>query len=266
MGCDTLPIRLVSLFLCFCLLCGCAAQNGDSPGGSEQPPDTSDPASTTPESSSTVPEEPPKEENPASTQPPEAPPETGSESSEEPPAEPPPPEEPPPEEKPPEEPAEPETKEAAPERASGTVLISFETPILDYSKGRITNIKLAIKKLNGCVIPSGETFSFNDTVGPRTMKRGFKKAVIFVDGEKVQELGGGICQVSSTIYNAVLDAGLEVVERHPHQLEVNYVPPDRDATVFYGRLDFKFRNNIEKDLRMEAKYTGKSVIIRLVIQ
>jgi hypothetical protein len=108
---------------------------------------------------------------------------------------------------------------------------------------RTTNIKLAAKAINGTVIEAGKVFSFNKTVGPRYESKGYKEAVIFVNGEKDKGIGGGVCQVSSTIYNAVLSAGLTVVERHAHSLPVTYVAPDRDATVSYGIQDFRFKNN-----------------------
>lgn len=141
----------------------------------------------------------------------------------------------------------------------GSVISTFSTPIKDYTKERIGNIKLCIKKLENITIPAGSEFSFNKTVGRRTLKKGYKKAIIFIGKEKVKEIGGGICQVSSTIYNAAMNAGFEITERHEHSLPVDYVEEGKDATVMYGSLDLKFRNNYTFDCIMEVTFTGKSV-------
>lgn len=108
---------------------------------------------------------------------------------------------------------------------------------------RATNIALAVAKLDGAVIRPGETFSFNTTVGPRTAEGGYQEALEIVRGEYRPGIGGGVCQVSSTVYNAGLLAGLTVVERTPHSLIPVYVTPGRDATVAYGYLDLKLRND-----------------------
>lgn len=107
---------------------------------------------------------------------------------------------------------------------------------------RSTNVKLASDKINGTIVLPGETFSYNKTVGKRTIEAGFKEAGAYAGGKVVQEVGGGICQVSSTLYNAVLYANLEIVERYNHYFETSYVPLSRDATVSWGSVDFKFKN------------------------
>lgn len=145
-----------------------------------------------------------------------------------------------------------------------TVISSVTTKIYDKSKGRQTNIKLSSNKISGKVIPPGEEFSFNKTVGPRTLKRGYKKGYIFDDGEKIIEIGGGICQVSSTIYCAAKKAGLEILERHEHSLDVPYVEKGDDATVFYGTFDFRFRNTTENNLRVDVLFDKKTVNVKLV--
>lgn len=112
--------------------------------------------------------------------------------------------------------------------------------------GRSQNIYLAAASLHGLVLQAGEEFSFNRAVGPRTAARGYQQAVIFVGRRQQLGLGGGICQVSSTLYQAVLAgerAGLEVSERHPHSLPVAYAGPGLDATVAWGSLDLRWRNN-----------------------
>ena len=107
---------------------------------------------------------------------------------------------------------------------------------------RVSNIKLAGEKISGCVLSPGESFSFNSRVGARTEANGFKKAKIIEDGRFVYGTGGGVCQVSTTLYNAALLAGLKVTEYHPHSLSVNYVRPSRDAMVSGSYSDLKFCN------------------------
>ena len=146
-----------------------------------------------------------------------------------------------------------------------TDIATYTTTIYDKDENRVSNITLANSKLNGVVINPGETFSFNNTIGPMNEEQGFKKALGFdANGKKIQISGGGLCQISSTIYNAVLIANLEVVERHPHSRRVYYVPKDKDATIVYGSLDFKFKNNTDKKIKIYASNDNASVIIRLV--
>lgn len=108
---------------------------------------------------------------------------------------------------------------------------------------RSENIRIALSKMNGTVIENGKTFSFNKIVGERTIEEGYKDAYTFVNGKLVADTGGGICQVSSTLYNAILFSDLPVLERGNHTFAVSYVPPGRDAAVFYGSKDFIFENN-----------------------
>ena len=146
-----------------------------------------------------------------------------------------------------------------------TDIATYTTTIYDKDENRVSNITLANSKLNGVVINPGETFSFNNTIGPMNEEQGFKKALGFdANGKKIQISGGGLCQISSTIYNAVLIANLEVVERHPHSRRVYYVPKDKDATIVYGSLDFKFKNNTDKKIKIYASNDNASVVIRLV--
>lgn len=108
---------------------------------------------------------------------------------------------------------------------------------------RATNIALAVARLNGTIIEPGQVFSFNQTVGPRTRELGYREALEIINGEYVPGVGGGVCQVSSTLYNAGLLAGLTVVERYPHSRKPIYVEPGRDATVVYDSLDLRLRND-----------------------
>ncbi|MPM45227.1 hypothetical protein SDC9_91913 [bioreactor metagenome] len=137
----------------------------------------------------------------------------------------------------------------------GSYTTSFDT----RDGNRTTNIKLAAWKINGHIIYPGETFSFNEIVGPREKDYGFKEAMEFVDGELVPGIGGGVCQVSSTIYNAALLANLNVIERYNHSKPLGYVPLGRDATVVYGALDFKFGNNSAAPVMVMAEVDGNKL-------
>lgn len=128
---------------------------------------------------------------------------------------------------------------------------------------RNRNMELAAKAIDYTVLNSGERFSFNGVVGPRTAERGYKEATVFVGQEKVPGLGGGICQISSTVYMAVKNAGLSVVERHQHSMPVTYCSRDDEATVSWGYLDFKFRNNRSNPIRIESSCSGG--VVRVVI-
>ncbi|MCQ2438088.1 MAG: VanW family protein, partial [Clostridia bacterium] len=111
------------------------------------------------------------------------------------------------------------------------------------SSNRISNIRLAMATINGTCLEPGESFSFNGVVGRRTTERGYKKAGAYANGEVTEEVGGGICQVSTTLFNAVDKADLQIDERHNHSLPVSYVDNGKDATVDYGNQDFRFTNN-----------------------
>ena len=129
------------------------------------------------------------------------------------------------------------------EEAFPDQLSTFST-IYDASAiNRATNIELATKKINGTVIMPGETFSYNKVVGSRTIEAGWKEGTAYIGGKVVPSVGGGVCQVSSTLYNTALLANLEITERTNHTFTVDYVSPSRDATVYYGSLDFCFKNN-----------------------
>ncbi len=121
------------------------------------------------------------------------------------------------------------------------------------SKGRANNIKKSAQSIDERIIMPGETFSFNEAVGPTVKRRGYLEARIFVDGKDSKGYGGGVCQTSSTLYNAVLKAGLKVTERHPHSKSVEYVEKDKDAATSYGDIDFKFENNMPVPIKILAK-------------
>ena len=122
------------------------------------------------------------------------------------------------------------------------LLSSFSTRYDASNYPRTTNLKLAMGKLNGVVVAAGETFSYNKTLGKRTAEAGYREAGGYAGGRVVQTLAGGICQISSTLYDAVVYANLDIVERHNHMFLAGYVGAGKDATVVYGSLDFKFKN------------------------
>lgn len=125
--------------------------------------------------------------------------------------------------------------------------------------GRATNIQLAVERINGAVLRPGDMFSLNEETGPRTEADGYQVAPVIIDGELVPGIGGGVSQVTSTIFNAALLAGMEVVEYHSHSRPVSYVPLGRDATVWYGALDLRFRNTWD-DLVIVQGSAGDGVL------
>lgn len=131
-------------------------------------------------------------------------------------------------------------------------LATFTTRYDVSDVDRSTNLQIACQKINGKVILVGETFSYNQALGPRTVAAGYKNGKIYSGGEVVDGLGGGICQISSTLYNAVLMANLQIVERRNHQFVTSYVAAGRDATVVYGVTDFKFKNTRQYPVRIVA--------------
>lgn len=140
----------------------------------------------------------------------------------------------------------------------------FSTKIMDEDEHRDNNMEISLSKLNGKVVKNEETFSFNETVGSPTPNKGYEKAGVFVEDEYKKDYGGGNCQVSTTLYNAVLKVdGLKVTERHEHTQEVYYVPHGKDAAVAYGEIDFKFENNTGHDIKIYSEITEKEVKIRL---
>lgn len=145
----------------------------------------------------------------------------------------------------------------------GTVLGKFATSYATSSKNRSDNVELAASRINGIILMPDEEFSYNKTVGQRTAANGFKEAPVFENGETVQGMGGGVCQVSSTLYSAVLYADLKVLERQSHSLTVSYVPKGQDATVAYGSIDFKFKNDTKNPIKITAKTGGKSLEISI---
>lgn len=128
---------------------------------------------------------------------------------------------------------------------------------------RQTNLRLACQGINGMIIYPGETFSFNAALGERTTEKGYKPATAYINGESVQDVGGGICQVASTLYYCTVVADMKIVERWAHGYYSDYLPQSTDATVFWGGLDFKFKNNWEYPIKIEATASYGNVTIKL---
>jgi len=146
-----------------------------------------------------------------------------------------------------------------------------EMPLAGYAtslKGRTTgqkhNARLAAQALDGRIVGPGAVFSFNRTVKSWSLDQGYVKAPVSFDGELVPAFGGGVCQTSTTLYNAALLAGLPIVERHPHVFAPRYVPPGRDAAVAYPGIDLRFRNPHSWPLRVRAFVDGERLDVRLV--
>jgi vancomycin resistance protein YoaR len=110
----------------------------------------------------------------------------------------------------------------------------------------------------------GDTFSYNEVVGPRTIREGFRKAPVIVKGELVPGDGGGVCQVSTTVYMAALQAGLQIVQRSHHAFPIHYAPPGLDATVVYGAIDLRFRNNTPCPIALVAEAKNGRVVVRVL--
>lgn len=143
------------------------------------------------------------------------------------------------------------------------LLAQYSTHFDSTQVNRTENLRLAAKALDGKLLAPGEPFSFNDSVGERTAEAGYKVAMIIEGDAYMPGLGGGVCQVSSTLYNAVLLADLEVLERHRHSLPVDYVPPGQDATVSFSVLDFRFRNNTDAYLLIRSSIENNTLTFRL---
>ncbi|MEC0089203.1 VanW family protein [Paenibacillus macquariensis] len=138
---------------------------------------------------------------------------------------------------------------------------SYFTYYNSNNKNRSHNIGLAAKAINNTVVFPKETFSFNEVVGKRTKEKGYLRAPIIVRGEASEDIGGGICQISSTLFNAVDRAGLEIIQRYSHSKSVPYVPPGRDATVSWYGPDFSFKNKYNQPILIRAFAHGGQVSI-----
>ena len=139
---------------------------------------------------------------------------------------------------------------------------TYTTNTTSNSK-RNTNIRLAAAALNGTIVGPGQEVSFNDTVGQRTEAKGYQGAAAYNNGEVVQEIGGGVCQVSTTLYNAALKAGMKISLRRSHTFEPSYVTPGMDATVSWGGPDFRFINTSSSAIGIKASYSNQTVTVSI---
>lgn len=145
-----------------------------------------------------------------------------------------------------------------------TEISSFSTLIMDSEEGRINNLNVTCNAITGTIVNPNETFSFNNTVGKPSENTGYKEATVIINHKSERGIGGGNCQISSTLYNAVLNGeGLEVIERHEHGKNVGYVPEDQDATVSYGTLDFKFKNTNNYKIKLDAQTVDGTILIKI---
>ena len=158
----------------------------------------------------------------------------------------------------------PEDEPKKDEQKKETEIASFTTKIYTKDSGRQNNLTLACSTLNNTTVENGKTFSFSKTVGRATSSKGYKKADVFRNGDVIEALGGGLCQVSTTLYNAVLKIPeLKVTERHPHSNKVPYIKSGKDAAVSYGAQDFKFVNNTGNTIKIKASNTKNNVTVKL---
>lgn len=144
------------------------------------------------------------------------------------------------------------------------VVSSFTTHFSAGNRPRATNIRIASSKLNGYVLLPGETASFNGVVGERTVKDGYQVAGVFKNGKHDVGLGGGICQVSGTLFNALMLGNLKIVRRQNHSLTVPYLQPGRDATVDYGNLDLAFKNDSDKPVAISSEWKPGTLTFRVL--
>ena len=143
------------------------------------------------------------------------------------------------------------------------LLASYTTYFKTTQEGRSTNIELSAKTLHNVIVGSGDIFSFNTMVGPRTKDRGYQPAREIIGGKFVMGIGGGICQTSSTLFNAVDQLPIDILERHHHSLNIGYVPEGRDATVSYGSLDFRFQNTSGIPFLIQTFYGNGSITVAI---
>ncbi len=142
-------------------------------------------------------------------------------------------------------------------------LASYTTYYNAKDAARTENLKVAAKKINNIKIPKSQTFSFNQTVGKRTVTGGYKTATVISDGEFTDGLGGGVCQVSSTVFECVLRANVQIVSRTNHTLEIGYVPLGGDATVQWNSKDFKFKNTLGCDVKLTMTCSEGKLVCKL---
>lgn len=145
------------------------------------------------------------------------------------------------------------------------VFASYSTTYSTSNKNRCTNLRLACKAINGTILSNGKTFSFNGIVGERTAAKGYKEAIIYEGGQEVGGIGGGICQVATTLFNAALRANFQIVERHQHSLTVHYCPLGYDAAVAWGSKNLRFKNNSGTSVKVACSASGGTLSVKFLI-
>ena len=140
---------------------------------------------------------------------------------------------------------------------------SFTTTLIGSLPERTHNLRLAVQALDGTVLRPGEELSFNRCVGPRTAERGYGPAPVILRETRQVQVGGGVCQAATTLFDAALLAGLGVVERHRHSSPVDYVAPGEDATIAWGAKDLRLRNDLDQDVRLRIEVLGSTLVARV---
>jgi len=140
---------------------------------------------------------------------------------------------------------------------------SFSTTLIGSLPARTDNIRLAARALDGTVLEPGEVLSFNARVGPRSAERGFQPAPVILREVRDVQIGGGVCQVASTLFDAALLAGLRAVERHRHSSPVDYVPLAQDATIAWGAKDLRLRNPLDQRVRLRVDVLGTTLTVHV---
>lgn len=138
-------------------------------------------------------------------------------------------------------------------------MAAFQTTLPDPLPGEEYNVGLAARLLAGTVVPPGQVFSMNGTIGRRTRERGFREGPAYSGSQIIRVIGGGVCKISTTLYNVAILADMAIIERKPHGMLVPYVPPGQDATVSYGTVDFKFRNTYGFPVVIWAEKVGNTL-------
>ena len=145
------------------------------------------------------------------------------------------------------------------EEAFPDLLATYSTTFSTSNTNRSTNIRLAVNKINGVVVMPDKQFSYNAVLGQRTASAGYKSAAVYVSGRVENGIGGGICQVSSTLYNTALRANLEIIKRSNHMFATGYVPLSTDATVSWGGPEFIFKNSRKYPIKIVSKVNGGKI-------
>lgn len=153
---------------------------------------------------------------------------------------------------------EPEIKTEFYERINGKIA-EFSTSFKGSAPGRVNNIRLSAKAFKGILLMPGDELSYNETTGPRRADAGYQEAPVILNGELTPGMGGGVCQTSTTLYNALLLADLEIIERHPHSMPPAYVPRGTDGAVATGYLDLRFKNNFDYPVYIDSEVIGSRV-------